>query len=121
VAGWTLDGGTTFYGDPADGNNYWKYESGQNYNNTTDYWYAIYSPYGTDCITAKANWTGWTNRNWTSSFGSLGDGDWSQFHLTGGENLFGMSDAEFMVCFQADEYVSYRGWEIYELLVYYER
>ena len=116
-AGWTNNGGTGMYGDPCDGNNWWKQESGTDY----QYYYLRGLYYnGSGCIGCTAYSTYPTRRFWCYNTGSVGTGVWSQRHTPGSENIKGMSNCQFMVLLITDGSVQYRGHEIYELIVWYD-
>ena len=117
-AGWSPNNGSTLYGDPCDesSGNYWKHESGQNYNYR--YCYAILYR-GSTCI-GCTDYMANTNFFWCGTYGSLGTGIWSYRHLNGTENLIGMTNACFTVVFMSDGSVTQRGHEIYELCIWYD-
>jgi len=117
VAGWTLDDGSTFYGDINDGENYWKWEEGQKYNCGDNY----YAPIDSGCVGYFGSSYGWTERAWADSFGTLGEGDWSQFHCGTGTNLIGVNNVKYEIVFMArSNWNGNRGHEIYELIVWYD-
>ncbi len=116
--GWTDDDGVTIYGDICDTNDYWHYESGQNYNGD-DFYSPIYEGMGT--YISCEDVTGWESRYWRGGMGSPGNWVWSQFHCGSSANLIGMTGAKFMAVFLSDVYVeSSAGHEISELLIWYD-
>jgi len=118
VAGWTNNDGGTFWGDVLDGVNHWYFEAGQDYNGD-DFYSPIYE--GLGAYIGCTQVTGWANRYWLGSFGSVGGTVWSKFHCTGSANLIGMSNARFMVVFLSDSYVEHhRGHEISDLIIWYD-
>jgi len=117
--GWTTDNGVNMWGDCCDGNNVWKYESGQNFT----YNYLVAFLFYPSCIGCGNYYNpGYSNFCWSGNYGTVGTGIWSQFKVTaaGGENLFGMSNVKFMLVCADDGSVEYRGHEVYELIVWFD-
>ena len=71
-----------------------------------------------EAISLRPHYWGGYNLYYARTYGPVGTGTWSQFGHIG--NMFGQTNVRFMYAFMTDSSVTYRGHELYEIILWYD-